>query len=89
MEWRCDLRDRGYVIRDAKKREVKLMVDGETTGDTKLETGDYIKAKVTRQGRAIAIAKEAKKDEQDKRAESSRLVAFTKTLSLHCQHRYP
>jgi hypothetical protein len=60
--------DGGYVIRDAKKREVKLMVDGETTGDTKLETGDYIKAKVTRQGRAIAIAKEAKKDQQSKKS---------------------
>jgi hypothetical protein len=60
--------DGGYVIRDAKKREVKLMVDGETTGDKKLETGDYIKAKVTRQGRAIAIAKETKKDRQSKKS---------------------
>jgi len=60
--------DGGYVIRDAKKREVKLMVDGETTGDTKLETGDYIKAKVTRENRAIAIAKETKKDRQSKKS---------------------
>ena len=65
------------------------MVDGETTGDTKLETGDYIKAKVTRQGRAIAIAKETKKRSAEQ--EERKVVASSpsKTLSLHCEHRYP
>jgi hypothetical protein len=52
------LQDGGYVIRDAKGREVSLLVDGETTGDTDLSAGDYIETNITPQGRAISILKE-------------------------------
>ena len=52
------LQDGGYVIRDGKGREVPLLIDGETTGDTDLRAGDYIETKVTSQGRAVSITKE-------------------------------
>lgn len=56
------IQDGGYVIKDAKGREVNLLVDGETTGDKTLSPGDYIEAQLTRQGRAVSIIKEADKD---------------------------
>ncbi|GAC1503403.1 MAG: hypothetical protein NVS1B6_10690 [Steroidobacteraceae bacterium] len=56
------LQDGGYVIQDAKGHEVNLLVDGETTGNKDLNPGDYVKAKLTRQGRAISIIKETEKD---------------------------
>src|SRR5690348_16284060 len=52
------LQDGGYVIRDGKGRELSLLIDGETTGDTDLRAGDYIETKMTSQGRAISITKE-------------------------------
>ena len=57
------LRDRGYVMRDAKGHELGVLIDEETTGDKEVSPGDYIETTLTRQGRAITMTKQSPSDD--------------------------
>ena len=57
------LQDRGYVIRDAKGKELSVFIDEETTGDKEVSPGDYIETTLTRQGRAITMTKQSPPEE--------------------------
>ena len=65
------LQDHGYVIRDNKGREVSVLVDGETAGDTELSPGDYVETKLTGEGRAITMTKESATHGSHEKRESS------------------
>ena len=48
-----------HVVRQPNGKEISLVIDAQTTGDTDLHPGDVINGLITPQGRAAAIRKES------------------------------
>ena len=55
VEWEADR----HVVRQSDGKEISLVIDAQTTGDTDLHPGDVINGLITPQGRAAAIRKES------------------------------
>ncbi|WP_447598173.1 hypothetical protein [Nitrospira sp. Nam80] len=52
-----------HVVRQSNGKEISLVIDAQTTGDTDLHPGDVINGLITPQGRATAIRKEAQPEQ--------------------------